>query len=238
MLFFVGCADNVGDTLPLITPTLYYKPVIELERMQCPASELRDLVNENDEVLMQLCAKEYNNCLLQGSCFVVTEGKTRAFNFTKNKDGINRFAEKYEARCPYGYGVRAICLDPFYTVAADPTFHQVGDVIFVPKLVGVDLPDSTKHTGYLVVRDVGGAILGENRFDFFTGFYGPYDRANSFSRLGLSDKKNKFGYQKMPEEIAKKVREHRRFPNIPRGSLSSKAILFPLADHKTFSLGL
>jgi hypothetical protein len=77
------------------------------------------------------------------------------------------------------------------------------------------LPDGTKHTGYLIVRDEGGAILGENRFDFFTGFYGPYDPENSFYRVGLSDKKNKFGYQNVSEETAQKVREFRSYPNLP-----------------------
>jgi 3D (Asp-Asp-Asp) domain-containing protein len=228
-----GCARNTGETLPLITPTVYYKPVIDKSKMKCSSNELRDLVDENGKILISLCAKEYDNCLLQGSCFVIEDGKTRAFNFTKKKDGANRFAEKRESRCPYGYGVKAICLDPFYSVAADPAFHKAGDVIFVPQLVGLMLPDGSLHNGYLIVRDEGGAIIGENRFDFFTGFYGPYDRANSFSRAGLSDKKNRFGYQEITGEVAQSIRDSRNYPNIP-GDFEGPGLTFTAATVKLF----
>jgi len=197
----MGCAENGENSLPLITPTVYYKPVIDLSKMTCKDGELTDLIDENDVILAKLCKRDYDNCLLQGSCYVIDGGKTRAFNFTKKKNGSSRFAERREMRCPYGYGVRSICLDPFFSVAADPAYHIPGSVIFVPKLVGVRLPNGSLHNGYLVVRDEGGAIVGENRFDFFTGFYGPYDSSNSFSRVGLSDKNNKFGYKQKISNI-------------------------------------
>lgn len=199
----------------MITPTIYYKPVIYLEKEKCESSEMTDLLNENDEVLISLCRKSYDNCLLQGSCYVVEGEKTRNFNFTNTKGGIHRFAEKKEDRCPYGYGVAALCLDPFYSVAADLDIYEVGDVIFVPKLVDVRLPDGTRHNGYLVIRDKGGAIIGEDRFDFFTGFLGPYDRGNVFAELGFGDKRHRFGYQKVGPEAAKVIREYRNYPNIP-----------------------
>lgn len=209
-----GCADQ-GASLPLIVPTIYYKPIVYKEKETCPSSDLRDLVDEEDHVLISLCKNSYDNCLMQGSCFVVEGQRTRNFNFTKVKNGIHRFAERKEDRCPYGYGVRAICLDPFYSVAADLRVHNVGDVIYVPKLVDTLLPDGTRHNGYLIVRDEGGAIVGENRFDFFTGFFGPYDRNNVFAVLGFGDKKHRFGYQKMKEDVARVVRKYRNYPNIP-----------------------
>lgn len=214
LLVVMACAPH-GDMLPLIIPTIYYKPIVYKEKDICPAEDMRDLLDEEGRVLISLCKKSYDNCLMQGSCFVVEGHKTRNFNFTNKKDGIHRFAEKKEARCPYGYGVKALCLDPFYSIAADLRFHNVGDVIYVPKLVNVLLPDGNRHTGYLIVRDEGGAIIGEDRFDFFTGFLGPYDRKNVFGRLGFGDKKHRFGYQKMTEEVAKVVREFRNYPNIP-----------------------
>jgi len=213
-LLLLACAKH-GDTIPLIIPTIYYKPVVYKEKEICPAEDLRDLVDENDRVLISLCKKSYDNCLMQGSCFVVEGQKTRNFNFTKKVNGSHRFAERKEDRCPYGYGVRALCLDPFYSVAADLTIHKVGDVIYVPKIVDAILPDGSRHNGYLIIRDEGGAIIGEDRFDFFTGFFGPYDRDNVFAVLGFGDKKHRFGYQKMSEEVAKKIREFRNYPNIP-----------------------
>lgn len=214
-LLLASCSRSVGDNLPLITPTIYYKPIIYKEKDVCASSELKDLLDEDGKVLISLCKKNYDNCLLQGSCYVVEGEKTRNFNYTKKKDGISRFAEKKEARCPYGYGVKSLCLDPFYSIAADLSIHRVGDVIYVPRLVGVQLPDGTKHNGYLVIRDQGGAIVGESRFDFFTGFFGPYDKGNVFAEVGLGDKDHRFGYQKVSEDIAKIVREFRNYPNIP-----------------------
>lgn len=213
-LLCLACAEN-GESLPLIVPTIYYKPIVYREKETCANSELRDLVDENDKVLISLCKDSYYNCLMQGSCFVVEGQRTRNFNFTKKVNGTHRFAERKEDRCPYGYGVRALCLDPFYSVAADLTIHKVGDVIYIPKLVGVPLPDGGRHTGYLIIRDEGGAIVGEDRFDFFTGFFGPYDKGNVFAVLGFGDKKHRFGYQKMNEDTAKKIREFRNYPNIP-----------------------
>ena len=214
-LMISGCSRSVGENLHMMTPTIYYKPVIYKEKEVCANDELKDLIDEDGKTLISLCKKSYDNCLLQGSCYIVEGQKTRNFNVTRRKDGIVRFAEKKEARCPYGYGVQALCLDPFYSIAADLSIHRVGDVIFVPMLVGLRLPDGTQHTGYMVVRDQGGAIIGEGRFDFFTGFFGPFDGGNVFSRIGLGDKKHRFGYQKVSEDIARTVREYRNYPNIP-----------------------
>lgn len=213
--FLAACAGGSGETLPLITPTIYYKPIIYKEKETCSSADLKDLVDENGKTLVSLCKKSYDNCLMQGSCLVVQGEKTRSFNFTKNKNGVRRFAEKREERCPYGYGVRNICMDPFYSVAADLSIHSVGDVIFIPYLVGTVLPDGSKHNGYLIVRDEGSAIVGEHRFDFFTGFFSPYDSKNVFADLGFGDKGHRFGYQKMNEDVAKAFREYRNYPNIP-----------------------
>lgn len=34
-----------------------------------------------------------------------------------------------------------MCLDPYFTVAADLNFYKLGDVIFVPQFVGEVMPD-------------------------------------------------------------------------------------------------
>jgi hypothetical protein len=214
--FVAGCSKSSGDSLPLVTPTVYYKPIIDKAKDKCEPADLRDMPEENGKILMTLCKRHYDNCLLQGSCFVTDGDKTRKIQYTNKKDGVIHWAEKIEDRCPYGYGVRNICLDPFYSVAADLTIHKPGDVIFVPRLVGVKLPDGSFHNGYLIIRDEGGRIVGENRFDFFTGFFGPYDPENSFYRAGFSDINHRYGYQKANEDLAKKVRAYRNYPNIPQ----------------------
>lgn len=214
-LLLSGCANSSGDSLPVIIPTVYYKPIIDKAKDKCDANDLRDMLTEDGKVLITLCKKNHDNCLMQGSCFVTDGDRTRPIQFLNKKDGVSRWGEKREDRCPYGYGVRQICLDPFYSVAADLTIHKPGDVIYVPKIVGVQLPDGTYHNGYLIVRDEGGRIIGEHRFDFFTGFFGPFDNDNSFYRLGLNDITRRFGYQKVNAELAKKVQQSRNYPNIP-----------------------
>lgn len=65
------------------------------------------------------------------------------------------------------------CLLTYFSIAADKTHFKMGDVVFIPAMVGlkVKMPDGTEfeHPGYFVVHDVGGAIKGGGRFDFFVG---------------------------------------------------------------------
>jgi 3D (Asp-Asp-Asp) domain-containing protein len=69
----------------------------------------------------------------------------------------------------FGKGNKSNPLVPFYSVAADQTLFKFGQIIFVPKAVGLKLPNGKTHDGFFRVDDVGGAIKG-NHFDFFTGF--------------------------------------------------------------------
>ena len=60
-----------------------------------------------------------------------------------------------------------MCLDPYYSVAADLDIYKLGTVVYVPSFVGVLLPSGVNHDGYFVVRDSGSSIKGYGRFDFF-----------------------------------------------------------------------
>jgi 3D (Asp-Asp-Asp) domain-containing protein len=71
---------------------------------------------------------------------------------------------------PLGAGVQGRPLEPFRSIAVDPRFIPIGAVVYVPELVGVLLPDGTRHDGCLRADDMGGAIK-EHKLDFFVESY-------------------------------------------------------------------
>lgn len=126
-------------------------------------------------------------------------------------DGIDRYVEIPEGQCEYGYGVRNLCLDPFYTLAADLTIYQPGDVIYMPALRNLALPDGSKHSGFLIVADQGRNITGAGRFDFFTGFMNWTDPNNSFANIQLSDKATRLKFIKITGTSAEHAKAARNF---------------------------
>ena len=85
--------------------------------------------------------------------------------------------------CDTAQGAAGVCLSPYISVAADPRYYTMGDIISVPFLKGkmMLMPDGTifKHPGYFIVQDTGGAIKGPNRFDVFTGSFNMFAAKNS-----------------------------------------------------------
>lgn len=92
--------------------------------------------------------------------------------------------------CDTAFGASGKCLIPFISVAADPKYYSMGDIIQMPSMKGkrLSLPNGKTmiHPGYFIVQDTGGAIRGPNRFDFFTGSYGALHANNAFGAKGNS----------------------------------------------------
>lgn len=86
--------------------------------------------------------------------------------------------------CETAKGASGNCLIPYVSVAADPAYYQMGDIIEMPSMKGkeITLPSGRKmkHPGYFIVEDTGGAIRGRNRFDFFTGGHDMHNKHNAF----------------------------------------------------------
>lgn len=68
---------------------------------------------------------------------------------------------------------------------------MAGSLLFIPRLMGVKMPDGSIHDGYVCAVDVGGGIK-NNRIDLFVGqdgggnpYYPPCQRDNPFSRAGV-----------------------------------------------------
>lgn len=106
---------------------------------------------------------------------------------------VLRYTGKTESLgdCNTARGARGTCLTPYVSIAADPRYHRMGDIIEMPHMKGkqITLPDGSKfsHPGYFIVEDTGGAIKGANRFDFFTGSHSWKNPANIFGAKGPKD---------------------------------------------------
>ncbi len=74
------------------------------------------------------------------------------------------------AEHPLGAGVQGRRLEPFRSIAVDPKMIPIGAPVYVPELVGVQMPDGTIHDGCLRADDMGGAIK-NGKLDFFVESY-------------------------------------------------------------------
>lgn len=198
-----------------LKPTVYYFVTINENEKLCEYSETVDINGASGTVLLRVCQKTWSACAVQGTCAVIQGEETHFFNVIGKFEGQTRFFEIDRKKCRFGYGVNNICLDPFYSVAADLTIHKPGDVIFIPAVVGLELPDGSKHDGYFIVRDQGHGIVGPGRFDFFSGMISWYDSKNPFKKLGLGDVKTNIPYFKVTGEKAKKALSNRAYPSLP-----------------------
>lgn len=214
--------DSANDAAPqlegpgVLKSTIYYFPTINEDEKKCDAKNKRVLHGSGGKELIEVCSSTEETCGEQGTCAVVQNGKTRTFNVLGRFKGQDRYFEISKDGCVFGYGVRSSCLDPFYTVAADLKIYKPGEVIFVPAVEGLDLPDGTKHTGFFVIRDKGRGIVGRGRFDFFSGTLHWADSKNPFKKLGLGDVQTNIPYYKVVGVKASSVLKERSYPRLPR----------------------
>lgn len=223
LLFFVWGWKGFGtesepEPPQYLSPTIYYKPVIKVDLSSCAETDVVGMLSPENKIMVKMCSADLKRCLLEGACYVSDDlYPLRLFNYlARNEKGEPRFKQVDLKTCPYGLGIRNTCLDPYFTVAADLKFYKLGDVIFVPLLVGVLMPDGQSHDGYFVVRDAGGAIKGPSRFDFYTGLTKPFDPNNPFYRLGFMNKENAVAFRRVTEEERKIVLKKTRFPKVRR----------------------
>ncbi|WP_413584465.1 3D domain-containing protein [Bdellovibrio sp. HCB274] len=206
--------DVVGSAK--LKPTVYYFPIFDTEKTTCPDSQKVTLYGQGGKTIIRVCKKISDACGLQGSCSIKKNGKIRLLNILARIKGQNRYFEIDREECKYGYGVRTVCLDPFHTLAADLTIYKIGEVIYVPSVIGLILPDGTMHDGYFIIRDKGSGIMGRGRFDFYSGFMPWYDKTNPFNKIGLADKNTEVPYMRITGSKAKEIQVRRNYPSIPK----------------------
>lgn len=210
----LGCAASKDSSGPVLTPSIYYKPTIHQADTRCASAQMRALISPAGDTLTRLCSQDYDNCLLQGSCWVEEGGEWTSYNYHSTKESVPRFTQVDVAKCPFGYGAKSICLDPYFSVAADLNIYHAGDVIYIPRLVGALLPHGETHDGYLIVRDAGGSIKGAGRFDFFTGFLDHRQPGNTLAKLGFGDPQNRFEYRMASADEKILIQKKRNYPGL------------------------
>ncbi|WP_413557380.1 3D domain-containing protein [Bdellovibrio sp. HCB209] len=208
-------ASEVQGTAKL-TPTVYFFPVFDEDKKSCPDSEKVTLHGQGGKALIRVCKKSSLACGLQGSCSIKQKGKIRMLNILARIKGQNRYFEINREECKYGYGDRTVCLDPFHTLAADLKVYKLGEVIYIPSVIGLILPDGSLHDGYFIIRDKGSGINGRGRFDFYSGFVPWYESTNPFKRIGLADKTTSVPYLRITGAKAKEIQARRSYPSIPK----------------------
>lgn len=214
----VGYAQSLNKATYSST---YSTLLVELKEMECSADEMKPVKASSGEVIGQLCAREYRECMFEGSCVLETEqGQKMSISFERydEKENQSYFTKSV---CDYGYGFGKVsgtragltCLLPYFSVSADALEYKLGDVVFVPKLKDVQLPNGEIHDGYVIVSDYSESYLdtGADHFSFFTGHENAFSNKNPLVSLGLSDPTTIFEYRKATELETKKVQEKRGF---------------------------
>jgi len=208
----------------LATTTMYYVASFDKEDNEsCSEPEKIQLLRKDGSLITDSCKKVYKACNMQGTCQVEVQGKKEILNVDTVVNGVRRFKVITKSACKYGNGARRdhtnrkfskMCLDPFYSVAADLTIYKLGDVIFLAAAKGLKLPNGEIHDGFFIVRDAGGNIKGKGRFDFFTGFYSPSNSENPFTQIKLHSKQSYPQYEHISENEVSEIIKRRNFPSL------------------------
>lgn len=177
--------------IPDLLPTTYY--IAQEKRTNCKGkygqttydgSERSQVRSPDGKVIATVCTRFYRVLTMEGSAVL---NSRISINYGGRVNNEPRFYVLN--RCVYGEGVRRnLCLLPYHTLAADNKVHAIGDILYVPKVKGLLLPDGSVHEGYFIVRDTGGAFtgIGGKRVDMFTGLEPDY--SNVFQRAGIHHK--------------------------------------------------
>ncbi len=215
-----GKGDFQGHETPVdgLIPTIYYIPVIKPEDSKSHCTTQVAPMNTSDKgEKTSLCVSDIKNCRMQGSCVIVGSSGANIFQYRSGSGAQSVFSKGSLSKCPFGMGVKNICLDPYFSIAADPKYFSPGDVLFIDQLYGIVLPSGEIHSGYVIVRDQGGSIKGTERFDFFIGFDDPDDATHIFVHMGFGDPKTRLSFRKISDDMANQVRLSRAYPDIPDG---------------------
>lgn len=219
------------EKLKLATTTMYYvETFTERDVNQCDDASKVNIVDRKDRLLVRACKRVFNSCLMEGTCFVSIAQKMQMLNYDGRLQNVSRFKVITNSECKFGHGAttdknqtyKRMCVDPFYSVAADLQIYKLGDVIYLPAVRGLVLPNGQIHDGYFIVRDNGGGVDGYGRFDFFTGFFTTKNSQNPFLALRLHDEQSFPEYFQIDGAEADRVRKDRNFPLLPVVGLRHK----------------
>ncbi len=176
-----------------LKPTMYY--VAQEEKVNCKGryrsveyvgTEKSNILDPQGRTIATVCTRFLKTLDMEGTGILKDRGAGKVtVNFAERINGQIRYhAVK---RCIYGEGVKPdLCLLPYHTIASDNKVHKIDEIIYIPRAEGIELPDGTRHEGYFIVRDTGGAFdgVGAQRIDLFTGL--DPDNNNVFFNAGFN----------------------------------------------------
>ncbi len=142
--------ESLGDFL-----VTYYYLADEKDHEGEPADT--DILNPGGKALARVPAKFASALRIEG-CGRLKDG--RVLTVASN----NRYVV---SDTPYGHGARG-ALEPFRSIAVDPSLIKLGTKLYIAEMVGAELPDGTRHDGVFTAQDTGGAIKGQH-IDLFAG---------------------------------------------------------------------
>jgi 3D (Asp-Asp-Asp) domain-containing protein len=199
--------------IPSLQPTTYY--IAQENKTSCSGKyggvtykgkERTRLLELDGSYIATVCTRFYKVLSMEGSAILKSRG---AGKFAVNYSGVKNKQVRFHvlSRCKYGEGVKKdLCLLPYHSLAADLSVHKVGDVIYIPLVRGMRLPDGSSHDGFFIVRDTGGAFrgVGGRRVDMFTGT--APDNNNLFINAGF-DRRRPMKAYKVRGVTADQIRE-------------------------------
>ena len=174
-----------------LLPTTYY--LAQEDKISCKGTyrnkvydgtEKSKVKSPDGKVIATVCTRYYKFLNMEGSGLLSDRGEGK-----KTVNWAGKFRYKIQKRCKLGHGISPKdCLLSHHTIAADPKVHKVGDIIYIPSAVGLQLPDGSLHNGYFIVLDTGGAFVGvgQQRVDLFIGLEDDYN--NIFKSAGFHHK--------------------------------------------------
>jgi hypothetical protein len=228
LLFSLFLCGATASAESMMIPGINLMPTVtEANTKSCSADQFHSMFAEDGKVIAQLCQRDYKSCLLEGGCKIISANGNKIASFIKydEEKNLSFFAIVDTNRCPFGLGKRNICIDPYFSIAADRTQARLGDVIFVPALRGFHLPNGKIHDGYLIVRDFASANEGsvEGVMELQLGPASIQSKIDLREQLKF-DSDHRFEYRKVQGAEADRVRSQRNFPLVPESYSSTEGI--------------
>ncbi|MBX3018090.1 MAG: hypothetical protein KF767_09385 [Bdellovibrionaceae bacterium] len=179
----VSHADDQLTGMSCLTATNYFLPRAEDFRCRDQDKITVRLGGPKSKATARICPSAKAEAVMQGSLQIVRGEQRYIYRYNGSSERVN-------SGCATTTGAAGVCLTPYIHVAADPRHHRMGDILRIPQLKGVLVPHPDgglmPHPGYVIVADTGGAIKGENRFDFFIGEMAWDSPRNPFGPAGLA----------------------------------------------------